>query len=297
MSIIITGASGFVGQNLVPSLRSCGDVVIPLSLRENSPLVQFHERDAIIHLAGKAHDTANTSHAQEYFAVNTELTKQLFERFLASPARDFIYFSSVKAVADAVDGVLDENMMPSPQTPYGQSKLKAEEYLLSRTLPPGKRIVILRPCMIHGPGNKGNLNLLYQFVHYGIPYPLGAFDNFRSFTSIENLCFVVGRILNTDIPSGVYNVADDKPLSTKRVIKIIADEIGKRARTWNISRTLISRIASLGDIFHLPLNSERMRKLTDTYVVSNQKLITALKIHLPVDSEMGMKKTIRSFIS
>ena len=71
--------------------------------------------------------------------------------------------STVKAVADEVKGILSEDEIPNPKTHYGISKRKAEEYLLSKELPLGKRLYILRPCMIHGPGNKGNLNLLFNF--------------------------------------------------------------------------------------------------------------------------------------
>ena len=117
--------------------------------------------------------------------------------------------SSVKAVADEVVGVLDESVIPSPVTAYGKSKLAAEKYLLSQKPSKGKRVYILRPCMIHGPGNKGNLNLLYNFVKKGIPYPFGSFENKRSFVSIDNLCFVIKELIeNKNITSGVYNISD-----------------------------------------------------------------------------------------
>src|SRR5690606_34845970 len=138
------------------------------------------QADAIIHLAGKAHDTANTSLAEEYFIINRDLTIALFNEFLKSDIKDFFFFSSVKAVADTVDGVLYEDVLPKAITPYGQSKVEAEAYLLSQKLPEGKRLFIIRPCMIHGPGNKGNLNLLYKLVEKGIPWPLAAFENQRS---------------------------------------------------------------------------------------------------------------------
>ena len=99
--------------------------------------------------------------------------------------------SSVKAAADEINGELTEEIIPKPSTHYGKSKLLAEEYILSKVLPPGKRVYIIRPCMIHGPGNKGNLNLLYQLVRKNVPWPLASFDNKRSFCSIENLCFVI----------------------------------------------------------------------------------------------------------
>src|SRR5690606_34874195 len=159
MQIIITGASGFVGQNLQKYLKERRYDITKLSLR-NENWQNHIEKDAtaIIHLAGKAHDTSNTSADEEYFKVNRDLTVELFNLFLKSNIRDFFYFSSVKAVADTVDGVLIEDVQGKPYTPYGKSKLEAEQYLLAQALPEGKRLFIIRPCMIHGPGNKGNLN-------------------------------------------------------------------------------------------------------------------------------------------
>jgi nucleoside-diphosphate-sugar epimerase len=159
MKIIITGAAGFVGSNLSKYLEDKGNVVGKLSLRKSDWILNKNA-DVIIHLAGKAHDTANTSADDEYFKVNRDLTIRLFEEFLNSEIRDFIYFSSVKATADTIEGILDENHPSDPKTPYGKSKLEAENYLLAQELPENKRLFIIRPCMIHGPGNKGNLNLL-----------------------------------------------------------------------------------------------------------------------------------------
>ena len=85
-----------------------------------------------------------------------------------------------------MQGILTEDTIPNPKTHYGISKLQAENYILDQKLPEGKRVYILRPCMIHGPGNKGNLNLLYTLVKKGFPWPLGAFENQRSFLSIDN---------------------------------------------------------------------------------------------------------------
>src|SRR5690606_789166 len=165
MKVFITGTSGFVGQNVQQYLKQRRYAITTLSLRNEN--WQNHvdvDATAIVHLAGKAHDTANTSADEEYFRVNRDLTITLFNIFLKSNIRDFFYFSSVKAVADTVEGVLQEDVQGKPYTPYGKSKLEAEQYLLSQELPEGKRLFIIRPCMIHGPGNKGNLNLLYKVV-------------------------------------------------------------------------------------------------------------------------------------
>ena len=295
MNIIITGATGFVGKNLSKFLKEKGHHISPLSLRKAWELDQNAE--AIIHLAGKAHDTKNISIEKEYFEINTELTKKLFKEFLNTTVQDFIYFSSVKATADTVEGFLDENHKSNPQTPYGKSKLLAEEYLLSQKLPENKRLFIIRPCMIHGPGNKGNLNLLYKFVQKGIPYPLAAFENKRSFLSIDNLNFLILEMLsNKNVDSGIYNFADDEVLSTNELVKLIANTSGKKEKLWKISSKLISATAKMGDVMKLPLNSERLKKLTENYWVSNQKIKNALGIaKLPVSASEGLEKTIKSF--
>jgi len=295
MNIIITGATGFVGKNLSKFLKEKGHNISPLSLRKVWKLDQNAE--AIIHLAGKAHDTKNTSAEKEYFEINTELTKKLFKEFLNTTAQDFIYFSSVKATADTVEGFLDENHTSNPQTPYGKSKLEAEEFLLSQKLPENKRLFIIRPCMIHGPGNKGNLNLLYKFVQKGIPYPLAAFENKRSFLSIDNLNFLILEMLsNKNVGSGIYNFADDEVLSTNELVKLIANTSGKKEKLWKIPSKLISATAKMGDVMKLPLNSERLKKLTENYWVSNQKIKNALGIaKLPVSASEGLEKTIKSF--
>lgn len=293
--VIITGASGFVGSNLSRYLKDKSYDIKVMSLRKNWTLEK--NADAIIHLAGKAHDTANTSSEEEYFKVNTELTKKLFDEFLVSDIKDFIYFSSVKATADTVDGILDEEHVSAPKTPYGKSKLFAEEYLLSKILPEGKRFFIIRPCMIHGPGNKGNLNLLYNIVEKGIPWPLAAFENKRSFLSIDNLNFLIYEILkNKNIPSGIYNFADDESISTNGLIKIIGKASGRKSKLLRLPSGIISSIAKLGDTLKLPLNSERLKKLTESYEVSNEKIKKALNIkNMPVSAEEGLLKTIKSF--
>ena len=296
MKIIITGAAGFVGSNLSKYLEEKGNVVGKLSLR-NPDWILNKNADVIIHLAGKAHDTANTSADDEYFKVNRDLTIRLFEEFLNSEIRDFIFFSSVKATADTIEGILDENHPSDPKTPYGKSKLEAENYLLAQELPENKRLFIIRPCMIHGPGNKGNLNLLYKVVEKGIPWPLADFDNLRSFLSIDNLNFLIERIISDqNMASGIYNFSDDKALSTNDLVKIIANTSGKKERLLKIPKHLISIAVKTGDYLKLPLNSERLKKLTENYIVSNQKIKTALNIDsLPITAEEGMKKTIESF--
>ena len=297
IQIAISGSSGFVGQNLCNYLKSNFQLQeisrLQLQQIESHYLVNF---DTVLHLAGKAHDLKKVTSSDEYYKVNTELTKEIFNAFLASKAKVFITLSSVKAIADNVEGELSEEATPNPITHYGKSKLLAEQYILSQPIPDGKRVYILRPCMIHGPGNKGNLNLLYSLVSKGLPWPLGLFENSRSYLSIENLCFIINELIEReDIPSGVYNVADDVPLSTHEVIKMISESKGKKPWILNLSKNLIKLLARIGDLLKLPLNSERLQKLTESYIVSNSKIKKALGKQLPVSSKEGLMRTFKSF--
>lgn len=294
--VLYTGPSGFVAQNLKEYLLTHGYTnLLPFSIRHNKYPPAGTDLQAIIHLAGKAHDLKKVANPDEYYQVNYELTKQLYDVFLESPATKFIFISSVKAAADSLEGVLTEDVIADPHTHYGKSKLMAEEYILSQPLPAGKSYYIIRPCMIHGPGNKGNLNLLYQVVKKGIPYPLAAFENKRSFLSVENLCFIIKEILDQDIPPGIYNACDDDPLSTNELVRVIASALNRRARLWPIPATLIKSLSKVGDVFSLPLNGERLHKLTENYMVSNQKIKKALNKPLPVTSREGLTRTILSF--
>ncbi len=326
MRILITGIHGFVGSNLVEYLKKDNeiyglDIVAPekdgvvrtfswedleMSGQAGHDNGELPEFDAIIHLAGKAHDTKNKSAADVYFKVNTGLTQKIFDYFLASSAKKFVFFSTAKAAADRVEGVLTEDVVPAPVGPYGESKIKAEEYILSRIsdkdsstslgMTVEKQVYILRPCMIHGPGNKGNLNLLYSVVSKGIPWPLGAFENRRTFTSVENICFAVSGLLTKDVASGIYNMGDDEALSTNELIVVICNTLGKKAHIWKISKGFMTGCAKVGGWLHLPLNPDRLQKLTENYMSSNEKIKKALGVDkLPVDAREGLRRTIESF--
>lgn len=308
MKILITGVHGFVGSNLVKTLSKEHtiyglDIISPtkesvkytfswdyLDKEDGMP-----EVDAIIHLAGKAHDTKNQTISDVYFKVNTGLTQRIYDYFLKSGAKKFIFFSTAKAAADKVDGVLTEDVVPSPVGPYGESKIAAEKYIQEHLIDE-KQVYILRPCMIHGPGNKGNLNLLYGVVKKGIPWPLGAFENRRTFTSIDNLCFVIDGLLTQNVPTGIYNMGDDEALSTNELIEEICKSLGKKAHIWKLPKGLMYGVAKIGGALHLPLDSERLRKLTEDYISSNEKIKKALGVEkMPVDARVGLQKTLESF--
>ena len=314
MKILITGVHGFVGSNLVKSLGENHEIYgLDIISSEKSGIIKtfswddldsgnIPEIEAVIHLAGKAHDTKNKAQSEVYFKVNTELTKKIFDWFSARNASKFIFFSSVKAAVDKVPGdVLTEDVEVNPVGPYGESKILAEKYIQqaldeSPERYDGRDVIILRPCMIHGPGNKGNLNLLYGVISKGIPWPLGAFENKRTFTSIDNLSFVIGKLLNTKVDSGIYNMADDEALSTNELIDVMCKAMGKNSHIWKLPINLIKIGARFGDFLHLPLNTFRLGKLTENYVVSNNKIKRALEIEqMPINAREGLTDTIKSF--
>lgn len=289
MKILISGAYGFVGTNLCRYLaergHECLALDIPAAMRDDVPYRAFYtwddldkiewpSIDAVVHLAGKAHDLKKVSDPQSYFDINVGLTERIFNACNGKVPR-FIYFSSSKA-ADA-------------DTPYGKSKLAAEQFL-------NDRAIVLRPAMIHGPGNKGNLNLLWGIARRGFPWPLAAFENRRSFTSIGNICAAVEALCERG-ENGIYPIADDEMLSTNRLIELMSEACGRKARLWKLPQGLMRFAAKIGDVLHLPLNTERLGKLTEDSFVDNAALKKLLGwSQMPVRAEDGMRETLKSFI-
>jgi len=303
--ILITGATGFVGSNLTAYLQKnkCATIGITRNPKTKEEINYSALNDkmwntsfAMIHLAGKAHDLKGVANENDYFEVNTELTKTLFQQFLESTCKVFIYMSSVKAVADTVVTTLTEDVEPTPETAYGKSKLAAEQYLLSQKLPKGKFLYILRPCMIHGPGNKGNLNSLFAMANKGIPYPFGAYDNQRSFLSIDNLSFIIKELLVQKPISGIYNICDDEFLSTTELYVSMGKVLGKKLKVLKAPKVIVKIFGKFGDYLPFPINSEKIQKLTENYRVSNVKIKKALHIaKMPLSAKNGIIKTIKSF--
>lgn len=280
MKILITGSNGFVGTNLRKHLEGRGHQCVTLDVRDSDydwtefARMPFESCDAVVHLAGKAHDLKKVASEQSYFDINVGLTEKIFNACIGKVPR-FVYFSSSKASAEG--------------NAYGRSKLAAEQFL-------DDRAIVLRPAMIHGPGNKGNLNLLWGVARFGLPWPLAAFENKRSYTSIGNICAAVEALCERG-ENGIYPIADDEMLSTNRLIELIAEVCGKKARLWRIPKKLMRFVAKIGDVLHLPLNTERIAKLTEDSFVDNAKLKSALGWQqMPIAAEEGMRFTLRSFM-
>lgn len=306
--IFITGVTGFIGHNLVQFFSdqqhfqmfghsrdmAKADAQLrdfPVQLIETYSAKTFDELgiDIVIHLAGIAHDLSNQYKPNDYYRVNFENTKVIFDEFVKSNAKKFIFFSSIKAAVDISSITVDETAVPIPFTDYGKSKRKAEEFIQSIQLSDNKRAYIFRPCMIHGDGNKGNLNLLYRFAKTGLPYPFGVFNNQRSFLTMDNLNFIIESFLVNDFPSGIYHLADEGFLSTTELYKLISIELDKRPKVWSIPTGLVQFL------FSLIGKRSMLNKLTEDMMVSNKKLLQYIGHPLPIKMREGLKKTIRSF--
>lgn len=297
-SILITGFTGFVGKNLTTYLTKNGFQNLTL-LGRNTPInysnLDKMEEDIVIHLAGLAHDVDKKFNENDYFEANYLITKQLFDLFLKSNnTKTFIFISTV-AVINKVETIFKEENKTNPTSFYGKTKLLAENYILEN-LPQDKKVYILRPTMIHGNGNKGNLTLLYNLIKEGIPYPLGNFNNKRSFIGIDNFNFILLKIIeNQNLTSGIYHLADDEPIDTKDIIQIINEVQNKKVIILKIPKFIIFILAKLGDFLPLPINSERIEKMTENFVVSNARIKENLSINLPLTAKEGLKKTIQTF--
>ena len=143
--------------------------------------------------------------------------------------------------------------------------------------------------------NKGHLNLLYKFIKLGLPWPFGLYKNQRSFCSIDNLCFILNKIIENDnINSGVYHICDSGSLSTNELVTIIYESINKKSKFLYVPEFIINLIASIGTILNLPLNKDKLEKISESLIVDNSKIINEINHKLPIDIKLGIKKTINS---
>lgn len=300
--IAVIGASGFIGKNLMKYFHGKGTRIKPLSIRNQdwkNELLQ--PLNAVINLVGKAHDHRDVATKENYYYANVELTKEVFHAFIKSSASLLIHISSLASLEEfESSSPLKESDECRPVSWYGKSKRQAEDWLLSQKLPTNKKLIIIRPPMVHGPEDKGNLGLLYKLISKGIPYPLGAFNNRRSFISIDNFSFFIQKIVQHQdkLDSGIYHVADDEPISTREIIQVIKKVTGKNVPDIALPQFLVKGLAKVGDLVPIPLNSKRLKKMTSNLLVSNAKIKKSLGINkLPTTAKEGLEKTIRSFHS
>lgn len=295
--ILLFGASGFIGSKIRANYSNTDIINLRLENWKDS----IPKNKAVwINSIGKAHERNGESTEQEYYFANCDVVKTIFFEFIKSESEVFIHISSIAALEELTrDKALSEEMSSNVNSVYGKSKLCAEQWLLEQNLPNNKKVIIVRPPMIHGEGDRGNLKVLYSFISRGLPYPLYSFDNKRSFLCIQNFLFFLDEIIKKKelLDSGVYHIADDEVISTTEIINIIQAVEMKQVFKINIPKYLIKGIARIGDFIpYFPLSSFKLLKLTSDLIVSNNKIKSILQIEkLPFSAQDGIFATISSY--
>jgi len=277
--LLITGATGFVGQHLAPALAERGHRVVAVVRHPgvfgptvNQVLVQditsvdwmplLQGIDVVIHLLAIAHRGNDVAEAV-YDRVNRQVTASLAQATARAGAR-LIFMSSVAAQSShSSDLVLSETDVCLPAGGYGRSKLNAEIDIAAS----GGQYVILRPPLIYGRGVKGNMHKLSQLAKLPVPFPFEAVTNKRSLLAIENLISAVDLLVQRDdIRNEVFLVADATPISLPEIIASLRLGMGRPANLFAMPQPFL-----LG-LFRMCRLSETWEKLAGNLVVSIDKL-------------------------
>jgi nucleoside-diphosphate-sugar epimerase len=243
MKVLVTGASGFIGNFLLAALRDAGhevraasrsqvekqgiDYVLAPELGPDADWSRvLNGVDVVIHLAGRAHVPSKNADAETeevYFRINTEGTRALAEQAAAAGAKHFVFLSSCHAVAAESGEILSAETTPCPISAYGHSKLEAERVTRKALQNTACAWTILRPPLVYGKGNKANFGLLLKLVKSGIPLPLASVCNRRSFIYVENLVDLIVACLGNPKAFGkTYLPSDGEDVSTPELIRKIA---------------------------------------------------------------------------
>lgn len=299
MKIVLVGYTGFVGSSILNSPLLAQHEFICLGRSELSKSEfpeKFYSADVLIYTVGVAHDIAGDIPDNIYYTVNVDLLKKVYNEYSKSSIKTFIYFSSIKVVADKASQAISESTVTNPQTIYGKTKLLAEQYILDSIIP-SRRFYVLRPSMIHGPNNRGNLNTLFQYLAKGTPWIFNNFDNKRSFSSIKNVIFIINELLtNLKIESGIYNICDDEIISTNSIVEIYELVTKKKVLRINIPKIIIILIFKLNSRLGIKFNTLFLEKIVGNFVIDNSKIKKAVNKKFPVNAREGLITTFESFL-
>jgi UDP-glucose 4-epimerase len=282
MRVLVTGATGFVGQGLVPALVAAGHSV-RVALREPGPLppgvdaavigdlsrplnrsFALDGTDAVVHAAGVAHMGPEVPE-ELYARVNTEATLEIARAAQRAGVTRFVFLSSVRAQTGPVsEAVITEDLPPAPTDPYGRSKLRAEEGLQEIDVPS----VILRPVLIHGPGVRYNMAALMRLAASPYPLPLGGFSAKRSILSRDHLTDAVLHALNSDaVAPGTYLVADPDPLTVGEMIAALRRGLDRGPGLVPVPAFLLTAAAKVAG------QAEALERLSRPLVADPSKLL------------------------
>ncbi|HEY4374132.1 MAG TPA: NAD-dependent epimerase/dehydratase family protein [Burkholderiales bacterium] len=313
MNVTVAGANGFIGRAICAALLAQGDAVTALVRRadaaadlpagvaalalpdhtdEAAARAQLPAGDCLIHAAGLAHALAGDHQLEAYRAANVAGPCALARAAAARGYRRMVFLSSIGVLGARDHGApLDENAAPAPARPYAVSKLEAEQALFAIGRETGLEITVLRPPMVYGPGNGGNFPRLMRWVNSGLPLPLGAIDNARSYVYVGNLaaaalaCAAHARAANR-----LFLVADERSYSTPAIVRLIAREMGRPARLWPLP------LAALRLLGALTGKSREIGSLTDSLRIDAACLRQVTGWTPRFSTEEGVALTARWFL-
>ncbi|MGE8482717.1 MAG: UDP-glucose 4-epimerase family protein [Pseudomonas sp.] len=265
--ILVTGASGFVGEavvfrllldrKLIPIAAARGATrlnglcaVVPFELTDSKVLPDLGDVQVVIHTAARVHVMNETAidALTEFRKVNVEGTLRLARRAAESGVKRFIFISSIKVNGEStvLGKPFNANDFPAPADPYGVSKHEAEEALKQIGLDTGMEVVIIRPPLVYGPGVKANFLSMMRWLERGVPLPLGAINNRRSLVAIENLVDLINVCISHPEAAGnTFLVSDGEDLSISQLLRRMADALGVRPRLLAIPSWMLNLGASL----------------------------------------------------
>ncbi|MEJ5929230.1 glycosyltransferase [Corynebacterium sp. H128] len=266
MRVLVTGASGFVGRHLVERLSGehfvvagsrAGELVLGAHESRKIPALSsssdwsglLSDIDVIVHLAARVHVLHETADdpLEAFREANVRGTIELFKSAAAQGVRRFVYVSSIGVNGEQTLGrPFADSDAPNPSATYAVSKLEAEVALMQLSRDFSMDLVVLRPPVVYGAGAKGNIEKITKLVNTRLPLPLGSADNRRTMISVGNLSTWIARAISEpDVPSGPLLVSDLESVSTKDLVRHLADAQGIKCFLFPVPLVLFRRAASL----------------------------------------------------
>ncbi|ABW27074.1 NAD-dependent epimerase/dehydratase family protein [Acaryochloris marina] len=307
-TILITGATGFVGGHLLSCLEG-HPYKLRLALRKppQSPLppgadliqvgdinalTNWQEAlidvDIVIHLASRAHILKETvaDPMAAFKEVNVEGTQALAQQSIKAGVQHFVFISSIGAMATLSDVGLTEASPCRPDSPYGRSKWQAEQDLMALAQPTKMRWTIFRPTLVYGPRNPGNMARLIKLVDQGFPLPFGLINNRRSLVYVGNLVEAIVASLNhPQAFNKTFLISDGRTVSTAELIRAIAQALQRPVRLLPIPPILIKLLGILTG------KTDAVDRLLGSLAVDSDKIFQTLDWTPPYSMEQGLHKT------